>query len=66
MSLDAHNEATDAARYRWLRNSALQYLVAGPICIDADKWGAVKQENGMPVTLDGKQLDDAIDAAMRP
>jgi len=61
----------DAARYRWLRNDALQVLVSGPICVAADKWGKPLTQypnrdaaNGpaMPITLDGRALDAAIDA----
>jgi hypothetical protein len=64
----------DAERYRWLRNDSLMYLVSGPICVAADKWGTpIKthpEDNpslgpALPVTLDGKELDAAIDAARK-
>jgi hypothetical protein len=64
----------DAERYRWLRNDALAYLVSGPICVAADKWGTPIKTHpesdpslgpALPVTLDGKELDAAIDAARK-
>lgn len=64
----------DAARYRWLRDDALRLLVSGPICVAADKWGKPltqhpgnNSEHGpaLHITLDGKELDAAIDAAMK-
>lgn len=64
----------DAARYRWLRNDALAYLISGPICVSADKWGTPIKTHpeddpslgpALPVTLGGKELDAAIDAAIK-
>lgn len=76
--MDAERELdaarADAARYRWLRNDALQFLVSGPICVAADKWGTpltqypnhdAAKGPAMPITLDGKELDAAIDAVMK-
>jgi hypothetical protein len=75
-TLDAQLESAkrDAERYRWLRDDALQLLVSGPICVAADKWGKPltqhpgnNSENGpaLHITLDGKELDAAIDAARK-
>ena len=69
---EADDLRVDAMRYRWLRDVSLQVLVSGPICVLADTWGTPVQQHpdGDPeigparyVTLDGKQLDAAIDAA---
>lgn len=72
-ALKAEVEAlrADADRYRWLRNDsliteALRAGFAGPICVLVDKWGdPVRREpDGLSIiTLDGKELDAAIDAA---
>lgn len=62
----------DATRYWYLRDDSLQYLISGPICVLADKWGKpLKQypddnaELGPAthITIDGKKLDAAIDDA---
>lgn len=68
------DDRKDAARYRWLRNQALSVLVSGPVCIMADEWGKplttpfskLNPEFGpeMPYTIDGKELDAAIDDAI--
>lgn len=59
------DDQKDAERYRWLRNYALQTIVAGPIVCMADKWGWLHEhEGGSPVRLQMVELDRAIDAAM--
>lgn len=55
----------DAGRYRWLRNESLHRLIRGPICIDADTWGEPVMACGKHITLDGAELDAAIDAAQK-
>jgi len=61
----------DAKRYRWLRDSSLNVVVAGPLCVMADKWGHLRMaDNGGAFmeavqTIDGSALDRAIDEAIR-
>ena len=62
-----------AQRYKWLRDYSLQLLQRGPICVMADLWGNpltrhVGDDPGLGpavhITLDGKELDSAIDDAI--
>lgn len=62
-----------AQRYKWLRDYSLQALQSGPICVMADLWGKpltrhVGDDPGlgpaMHITMDGKELDFAIDDAI--
>jgi hypothetical protein len=55
---DSDANARDAARYRWLRDRA---DFAGNKSPGVAAWW----QDNMPPLLDGKELDDGIDAAMR-
>jgi Ser-tRNA(Ala) deacylase AlaX len=60
---DLRGAIDDAARYRWLRDHALQVLIEGPVVCAADKWGELATVNGKHITRDGHDLDAEIDAA---
>lgn len=56
----------DVRRYQWLRNESLMRPIAGPIVCAADRLGELmlQPDSDRHITIDGRQLDAAIDAAM--
>ena len=55
----------DAARYRWLRNDAYNYL-SGPMIFNCDYCGnPAPDDDGDVIAMVGVEVDLAIDEAMR-
>lgn len=52
-------DALDAKRYRWLRNDANKHKETAPLCWWTDHCG-----NTSDYSVDGSELDEAIDAAI--